>query len=332
MARLSRGLPSFLRFPGFQWCLTPLITALIVVFGLAFLVSPVAAKRLYKYQDEDGIWHYSDRAPDTDLPVESKPIPVNNKARLRVRSVTDKTPAEIWFFNETYGPMQIQATLHKSMNVTTTPSLPHSFVHPGHGERKLITVAPRDKRKNWSYELHQTAVPGDPSARHDRRVLYLPPFPVGTGFLISQAFGGEFSHTERHARYAVDITMPEGTPVRAARDGIVMDVEQDFYGSGLNVSQYAHRANNVRVLHEDGTMAIYAHLRFEGVRVHPGSVVLAGDIIAESGATGYASGPHLHFAVQRNAGMKLESVPIKFRGPDGKAVVPMTGNWLYASE
>jgi len=308
------------------------LTPVLWILLLAFLVSPVAAKRLYKYQDEDGIWHYSDRPPDTDLPVDSKPIPVDNKARLRVRSVSDKTPAEIWFFNETYGPMQIQATLHKSMNASTTPPLPHSFVHPGHGDRKLITVAPRDKHKSWSYELHQTAVPGDPGARPDKRVLYLPPFPKGAGFLISQAFEGEFSHTEPHARHAVDITMPEGTPVRAARAGVVMDVEQDFYGSGLNMSQFAHRANNVRVLHDDGTMGIYAHLRFEGVRVHPGSVVLEGDVIAESGATGYASGPHLHFAVQRNAGMKLESVPIKFRGPDGKAVIPMAGQWLHSSE
>lgn len=312
--------------------LTPVLLPVLLVLSTALVVTPAMAKRVYKYQDEEGIWHYSDRPPVTDLPVESNPIPVANKAKLRVRSVTERTPAEIWFFNETYGPMQIQAVLHKSMNVKTTPLLPHSFVHPGHGERMLITVAPRDKRKNWSYELRQTALPGDPKARHDNRVLYLPPFAVGSGFLISQAFEGEFSHTESHARYAVDITMPEGTPVRAARDGVVMDVEQDFYGSGLNASQFAHRANNVRVLHDDGTMAIYAHLRFEGVRVHPGSVVLAGDVIAESGATGYASGPHLHFAVQRNAGMKLESVPIKFRGPDGKAVVPMAGNWLYASE
>lgn len=304
----------------------------VLVFALILAAGPVAAKKLYKYQDEDGVWHYSDRPPDTDLPVETSPIPVANQPKLRVRSVTDRVPAEIWFFNETHGPMQIEVQLRKSKNISSKPLLPHSFVHPGFGDRKLITILPRDAGSSWSYELHQRALPGDPSARHDNRVVYLPPFQPGQGFLVGQGFEGKFSHTEPHARYAVDITMPVGTPVHAARDGVVMDVEQDFFGSGLNAGVYAHRANNVRVLHDDGSMGVYAHLRFEGVRVHAGDVVLAGDVIAESGDTGYATGPHLHFAVQVNKGMKLVSVPIRFRGPGGAPVVPRTGHFLYASE
>jgi murein DD-endopeptidase MepM/ murein hydrolase activator NlpD len=48
-------------------------------------------------------------------------------------------------------------------------------------------------------------------------------------------------------------------------------------------------------------MAVYAHLQLDSIRVQPGRVVLMGEQIARSGNTGFSSGPHLHFAVQRNA-------------------------------
>jgi len=86
----------------------------------------------------------------------------------------------------------------------------------------------------------------------------------------------------------------------------------------------------VRILHEDGTMAIYAHLQLDSIRVHAGSVVLAGERIALSGNTGYSSGPHLHFAVQRNAGMHLVSVPIVFRGEGDSSVRPVSRTKLTA--
>jgi len=105
--------------------------------------------------------------------------------------------------------------------------------------------------------------------------------------------------------------------VLAARAGVVMQVESDFDKAGLNREKYGGRANFVRILHDDGTMALYAHLKPEGVMVRVGQRVQAGQQIGLSGNTGFTTGPHLHFAIQVNRGMRLESIPFRMLGPRG---------------
>ena len=96
-----------------------------------------------------------------------------------------------------------------------------------------------------------------------------------------------------------------------------MQVENDFAKAGLNRERYGGRANFIRILHEDGTMALYAHLREEGALVRVGQRVRGGQQIGLSGNTGFTTGPHLHFVIQVNRGMKLESLPFRMRGPAG---------------
>jgi murein DD-endopeptidase MepM/ murein hydrolase activator NlpD len=147
--------------------------------------------------------------------------------------------------------------------------------------------------------------------------LYRLPWADGRSFMFTQAPGGRItSHFTKATLNAVDIAMPEGTPVVAAREGVVESMEM-HQGASADEEPLTYEGNFVRVRHADGTAAIYAHLKYRGVVVAVGDAVTSGQLLGYSGATGDVEEPHLHFAVirtQRNsAGWQEEvSVPVKF--------------------
>ena len=99
-----------------------------------------------------------------------------------------------------------------------------------------------------------------------------------TGAPLSSSFGYRwFTFHE-----GLDLQAPTGAPVRAAHAGVVA-----YSGSGI--SGYG----NIVVLRGDGLVTVYAH--HSRNRVHQGERVAKGEVIAEVGATGHATGPHLHF-------------------------------------
>ncbi|HET8527492.1 MAG TPA: peptidoglycan DD-metalloendopeptidase family protein [Gaiellaceae bacterium] len=100
--------------------------------------------------------------------------------------------------------------------------------------------------------------------------------PVGDGF---GPRGGRF-----HA--GVDLLAPAGTAVTAAAPGLVTWAAPRAGGWGLLVV----------VRHADGVRTLYAHL--ESVAVRVGDVVAGGAVLGRVGATGDATGPHLHFEVR----------------------------------
>jgi murein DD-endopeptidase MepM/ murein hydrolase activator NlpD len=138
------------------------------------------------------------------------------------------------------------------------------------------------------------------------------------------------THNTPDSRYAVDIAMPIGTDIHAARGGIVFEVASTNFRGGVDRERDAATANIVRILHDDGTHAVYAHLNLNSIRVQAGDEVERGEYIADSGNTGFSSGPHLHFAVLRNVGMRIESVPVTFEGPNTAEIQPTAGNALTA--
>ena len=166
--------------------------------------------------------------------------------------------------------------------------------------------------------------------------LYRLPYLDGAAFTISQAPGGMIrTHTTRDSCYAIDFTMPEGTPVVAARDGVVAEAEWRREG-GASRGDLRDKGNFVRVRHADGSFAIYGHLQHAGVAVEAGEEVWAGRILGYSGSTGYSSAPHLHFGVTRleePEGAPAEvSVPVTFHnGNPPVELVPRAGIAVRAS-
>ena len=99
-----------------------------------------------------------------------------------------------------------------------------------------------------------------------------------------RAMGG--GSAEFHA--GIDICVPTGTPVRAAQGGLI--VFAGYHGAYGKV---------VKVDHLNGLSTLYAHNA--RLLVHAGQMVRGAQVIALSGSTGRASGPHLHFEVHQDA-------------------------------
>ncbi|MEI8230085.1 MAG: M23 family metallopeptidase [Candidatus Peregrinibacteria bacterium] len=114
------------------------------------------------------------------------------------------------------------------------------------------------------------------------------------GYLGSYSSGtpGTGSHP------AVDIRVPVGTPIRSIANGVVESVRDDGSGYGkLIVIRHPNIPNPDRPSTVTTLYSCYAHLSAQYIR--EGDVVMKGDQIGLSGATGDVSGPHLHFQIDR---------------------------------
>ncbi|MGZ4980139.1 MAG: M23 family metallopeptidase [Methylobacter sp.] len=301
----------------------------IFILLLVHSVNAVGQK-LYKFQDKQGIWHFTDKpivSSQSDLKVEVRQIKAAPKQLVWLLQSGEERHPQYYIRNDYAGPVEVEVEFSERDNVKATPDLPKRFViEPGKSDT-LFEVGGINEHESWRLALRYRYIIGKPLASYSSTVSYLPPVAPGQSFQISQAFGGNFSHTDEQNKYAVDIVMPVGTPVYAARSGIVLEAEDDYYKGGTNKA-YSSEANNIRILHDDGSMAIYAHLELEKAQVYPGLAVMAGQLIGYSGNTGFTSGPHLHFAVQINKGMELVSVPFTFINQAGQAEEPAVNTWL----
>jgi len=238
-------------------------------------------------------------------------------------AAADDSPAELvierrgqdvvaYAVNRLSGPVEIELNALELVDMANDTALPLRQVLPARARVRLVGLTAQSPHAKQSLRLDAT--PGPPG-RIARDVAYSLPVDE-TVFELGQGFHGGFSHQDRANRYAIDLIVAEATPVLAARAGIVMQAEGNFGEGGVDAS-LSRRANLIRVLHEDGSMALYAHLQQGGVFVLPGDTVSLGQVIGRAGSTGYSSGPHLHFAVQVNAGLALASIPFRMVGPDG---------------
>ncbi len=87
----------------------------------------------------------------------------------------------------------------------------------------------------------------------------------------------------------INISVPEGTPIKAAENGVVI-----YAGNGLK-----QLGNTVLVRHDDGKVTVYGHAA--NISVTRGQKVQRGQAIATSGMSGDAKRPQVHFEVRKDA-------------------------------
>jgi murein DD-endopeptidase MepM/ murein hydrolase activator NlpD len=149
--------------------------------------------------------------------------------------------------------------------------------------------------------------------KEDTSYLYSLPYNKNETHRLVQGYFSHFSHKERAA---LDFKMKRGTPVLAARGGVVVRVKEDGNKGGWN-KKYRPYGNVIVIEHSDGSRAGYWHLQFNGALVNVGDTVIQGQHIGYSGKTGYTLFPHLHFLVWRFNNNQWQQVATRFTTSKG---------------
>jgi murein DD-endopeptidase MepM/ murein hydrolase activator NlpD len=295
-------------------------TGVLVVLVLAALaVSAAVLAQVYRYKDKDGNWVYTDQPPTSQ--AESVTV-ARGIAPPRITVVPRSGDGAIEFV----AVNECRCTVEFGVRAGTANDAGHAVV-AGQSEQVLLALPAPSGNANIPFDFGY--VIGEPGASHSAQRPYRLPFATARSFMVTQAPPDRVTHKDPSSYDAIDFAMPVGTAIHAAREGTVINVAYRFHRGGLN-SQVADEANFVQILHEDGTTAIYAHLQMDTVRVRPGQAVRRGEYIANSGNTGFSGGPHLHFVVLRNAGMRSVSVPLSFEGAGGSSVTLRSGRSVEA--
>ena len=222
-------------------------------------------------------------------------------------------------------PNTKESTVHiectKQENTLSIPPLPYDFViEKPVDKREILRFVPK-KDGRWSVWYTYSYKIGIPSSKQPIDYVYSLPYSKTEHFMVTQGSLGAFSHFEgSQNEHAVDIRMPVGTKILAARPGTVVSFRSDSNRGGLD-KDFKSWENFIVIKHEDGTYAHYLHLKTAGVQVKLGQKVKEGQPIGLSGATGLASEPHLHFGICR-VKSATEMVSLPFRMKTNKGIVP----------
>ncbi len=214
-------------------------------------------------------------------------------------------------------PISIQLNLELE-NLAFSEADRKVFVIPPKVQRFKIgeLTASQNGRYKFNYKFKSTI--GDITITdYDKSIAYDLPFQKGKSYHLYQGYRGSFSHQTENA---LDFTMPEGTEILAAREGVIVQVVQNNTEHCPSIE--CKKFNNyITIMHADGTYGNYGHIKFNGSVFKVGDLVKRGDVIAYSGNVGYTSGPHLHFVCFLPGFENWNTIETKFKIDKGNVSV-----------
>lgn len=130
-------------------------------------------------------------------------------------------------------------------------------------------------------------------------------------FKVTSPYGA-LEEFREHAHRGIDLSMPKGTDILSPINGVV-DKIVDYGGENLGKGIILHT--------DDGKNVILGHL--SDVKVKVGEHINIGQHIAESGNTGFSTGPHLHLGLKDSAGHFIDPKPVAdiIQGADWFSIV-----------
>lgn len=168
---------------------------------------------------------------------------------------------------------QVLTVKGRQYSVQHIDGLPPSKVSP--------SAADLERIKSENALISQVRLHDDP------RTDFLEDFDWPLGGRISGVFGSQriLNGKPKRPHYGVDIAAPTGTPVKAPAPGKVTLVHTDMFYTG----------GTINLDHGHGLTSIFIHL--SKIFVAEGQQISRGELIGEVGATGRATGPHLHWGM-----------------------------------
>lgn len=122
---------------------------------------------------------------------------------------------------------------------------------------------------------------------------------ISSGQGLRKSIVEDYVVTENKYHYAIDIVVPEKTPVYAAKNGKIEEVWPSYYNG--KYKGHPSYGGLIVIKHYDGTYSLYAHL--SKTEVQEGQLVSKGQLIGLTGGvkgkrgSGTSTGPHLHFSL-----------------------------------